>query len=450
MKPARALPHVLTLEVLCLLSLAARAQEVMPTQPSVPAQPSRSSVPSTPSLPSAPSQPAGIPYPDASFRPGTAFEPAGTQEVAGVSRDLPEPLKLRAVAGLERDSNVLRSRSQPIAETAAILGVGLRAERQLGLQRLRADVEANRYHYGDSALNYQVLNYALAWEWSLTPRLHGVLAADRKQYREVVTNPATLANDVGLRTDRTELLEAIYEAGARLRLLANVSHDQSRGAAQPSWDGSPEVHSARVGIGYETPARGTLYARFRRGDGRYTDGSPGVARGSFREDEPDVVLDWPLTGKTSLALRLGHLARRHDEMPQGDFSGAVGSATLAWQATGKTRLVAGANRQLGATGDDGGGHVRTDRVFIGPVWQPDTRFTVNVRFDHARRAWKDVPAADPDAGRSESLRVISAGLEWQPRRWLAVSGYVRRERQRSSLNGGYGNNTVGVVVKTSL
>lgn len=448
MKSSRALPHVLTLEVLCLLALAARAQEAQP-EPSMQAQPSRPSAPSTTSLPSAPSQPAGIPYPETSFRPGTAFEPAGTQEAAA-SPDVPEPLKLRAVLGLERDSNVLRSRSQPIAETALIVGVGLRVERQLGLQRLRADVEANRYHYGDAALNYHVFNYALAWDWSLTPRLHGVLAADRKQYREVVTNPVTLANDVGLRTERTELAEAIYEAGSRLRLLAGVTHDLSRGAAQPSWDGSPEVDSVRVGIGYETPARATLYARFRRGEGRYTDRSPGVAHGDFREEEPDVVMDWPLTGKTSLALRLGHLARRHEEMPQGDFSGAVGSATLAWQATGKTRVVGGASRQLGATGDDGGGHVRTERVFIGPLWQFHEQFTVNVRFDHARRAWKDVPAGDPDAGRAETLRVMSAALEWQPRRWLAVSGYVRRERQRSSLNGGYRNNTVGIVLKSSL
>lgn len=449
MKPTRALPSVLTLQVLCLLFLTARAQGVAQTEPSGLAQPSRPSAPSTPSLPSAPSQPAGIPYPEAPLRPGRAFEPAGTQESA-VTRDLPEPLKLRAVAGLERDSNVLRSRSQPISDTAAILGVGLRAERQLGLQRLRADVEANKYHYGDSALDYHVVNYALAWEWSLTPRLHGVLAADRKQYREVVTNPVTLANDVGLRTERTELLEAIYEASARFRVLGSVSRDDSRGAAQPSWDGSPEVHSARVGIGYETPARAALYARFRRGDGRYTDGSPGVARGSFHENEPDVVLDWPLTGKTSVALRLGHLARRHEEMPQADFSGAVGSATVAWQATGKTRLVAGASRLLGATGDDGGGHVRTDRLFIAPVWQYNAQLTANVRFDHARRAWKDVPAGDPDAARRERLGVISAGLEWQPRRWLAVSGYVRRERQRSTLNGGYRNSTVGIVVKTSI
>jgi exopolysaccharide biosynthesis operon protein EpsL len=450
MKPTRLLPRVLTLEVLCLLFLAARAQEVAQPEPSGQAQPSRPSVPSTPSLPSAPSQPAGIPYPEASFRPGRAFDPAGTQEGAAVSRDLPEPLKLRAVAGLERDSNVLRSRTQPISDTALIVGVGLRVERQLGMQRLRADVEANKYHYGDNALDYHVLNYALAWEWSLTPRLHGVISADRKQYREVVTNPVTLANDIGLRTERTELLEAIYEAGARIRLLAGLSSDHSRGAAQPSWDGSPEVDSARVGIGYETPARTTLYARFRRGDGRYTDRSPGVARGSFREDEADVVLDWPMTGRTSLGLRLGHLERRHEDIPQSDFSGAVGSAAVAWQATGKTRLVAGASRQLGATGDDGGGHVRTDRIFIGPLWQITGQLTANARFDRGWRTWKDVPFGDPDAGRTESLRVISAGLEWQPRRWLAVSGYVRRERQRSSLNGGYGNNTVGIVLKSSI
>jgi hypothetical protein len=72
---------------------------------------------------------------------------------------------------------------------------------------------------------------------------------------------------------------------------------------------------------------------------------------------------------------------------------------------------------------------------------------VILRYEQARRHWKDVPAATREAGRNESVRVLSAAVEWEPRRWFALSGYVRTERQQSNLNTGYRNTTAGVAVK---
>ena len=52
-----------------------------------------------------------------------------------------------------------------------------------------------------------------------------------------------------------------------------------------------------------------------------------------------------------------------------------------------------------------------------------------LRYDRVARDWTDVPAGSPEVGRTETLQVLSAGVDWEPRRWLTVSGYVRGEKQ---------------------
>jgi hypothetical protein len=72
---------------------------------------------------------------------------------------------------------------------------------------------------------------------------------------------------------------------------------------------------------------------------------------------------------------------------------------------------------------------------------------VNLRYDHVHRAWEDIPSGSFNAGRDETANVLSAAVEWQPLRWMSVSGYVRGERQSSNANTGYHNTTVGAAVK---
>jgi exopolysaccharide biosynthesis operon protein EpsL len=434
----------------CLVPLAVHAQDTGVSQPSLPATqaaPTTPSVPSTPTLPTTPSQPAGIPYPSGVFYPGSTYQPAGTQ-ASTVYDEAGPGFQFRAMGGMERESNATRSASGGVSDTVFLLGVGMSADARFGLQRLRADVEANRYRYDrDSTLNYNVLNYALAWDWSITPRFHGVLAADRKQYRDIATDPVALVNRMGRRTERTELAEGVWEAGSALRLAGSLSHSKASTTAPVSWDALPEVTSARVGVGYELPSGTSVYVRQRRGNGEYTDPTAGAPTGDFDEDETDVVLKWPITAKTSIDARLGHVRRKHDSAPQNDFSGGVGSAAVAWDATAKTRLLAGVSRDLSATGQATGGHVSHDRFFLGPVWKATEQIAVNLRYDRISRDWKGVPAGSSEAGRKEAVRVLSAGVEWAPRRWLAVTGYVRGERQSSNLNSGYRNTTVGAAVK---
>jgi exopolysaccharide biosynthesis operon protein EpsL len=442
---------MLSVVSLCLMPAAVAAQTAAPpaSAPSTSSQPATASLPEAPSFPTTPSQPAGSFQRGGGPQPGTAFEPAGTQ--ASTVREGAEPaLQFRALLGFEHESNALRTPSSAAktSDRAVIAGVGLRADRRYGLQRFRADVEANTYKYDKlSELDYSVVNYALAWDWSITPRFHGVVSADRRQYREINTDPVALVNRVGRRTERTELVEGIYDVGAAWRVLGGLSRTEAKSSELNTWDASPSVQSARVGVGYEFASGTAMYVRFRRGDGKYNDPTPGASTGDFRENETEFHLVWPVTTKTSLEGRIAYLDRSHDTGSARDFDGIVGSAAVSWAVTGKTRVVGGYNRDLSASGLATGGHIQSDRIYIGPVWRATSKIAVNARYDRVSRDWKDVPAGSVELGRNETVQALTAGVDWEPRRWLAVSGYVRGERTKSSLYSGYRNTTIGAAVK---
>jgi exopolysaccharide biosynthesis operon protein EpsL len=347
--------------------------------------------------------------------------------------------QLRAGAGVEHDSNVLRQ-PNAVSDTIGNASVGLKFDRRYSLQRLRADAEVATYRYQDhSDLNYSTLNYNAAWDWSFTPKLHGTVSADRKQYRDVTTQPITGTNLVGRRTERTELAEGVYELGAAWRALAGVSHSSAKTTEPNSYDGSPTVRSAYAGAGYELASGSSITGRLRHGNGEYTD--PSAAAGGFHENEADVLFKWPVTAKTSFEGRVGHLRRTHSSNSARDFSGFVGDATVLWEITGKTRLLAQVAHDLTASGFDlagagttTGGHVESNRLLLKPTWNATAQTSFNLTYEYLRRTWKDViPPSSLDAGRHENVQRAGIGVDWAPRPKITVSASIRNERQKSNL-----------------
>jgi exopolysaccharide biosynthesis operon protein EpsL len=371
---------------------------------------------------------------------------------AALRAEPPDLFQLRASAGVEHDSNVVRVGTQEESDTIGILSVGAKFDRSYSLQHFRADIEASKYWYNSHPeFDYSTLNYNAAWDWRATPAFHGVLSAERRQFRDITDATIPGLTEVGVRTERVETAEGIYDIDAVWRALAGVLHTANSTTLPVSWDASPTIGSARIGGGYEWASGSSLFARYRRGDGEYTQQRTTTTPADFRESEADLALKWVLTGKTSLDAQLGHLQRTHAGAPARDFSGPIGSATVNWNATGKTTVVAGLARYLGSTGLDTGGHVVSDRIFVGPVWKATALTTVNARYDRTVRNWEDVPTGAPDIGRRDVAETASIGIDWEPRRSVTVSASVRGERVKSNVPGAsYRNTAVGAGVKVAF
>lgn len=362
-----------------------------------------------------------------------------------------EGLHFQGRLGLEHDSNVLRVGSGTEADTAYTAGVGLTYNKQFSLQRIRANIQADTWRYNDhSELNFNTINYGLAWDWSVTPRFHGTVSADRKQFREVTTDPVTFTNRIGRRTERTELAEGAFDVAGPWSVLAGVSHYRTSSSEPFSWDASPDITYGQVGVGYKASSGSEFALRYKRGKGEYKDASFATLSNEFHEDDVEATARWSITGKTTIDARIAHIRRDHDSAPVLDFSGMAGGLSATWDITGKTSLVAGYQRDISASGLITGGHVESDRFFVAPVWHATAKTSVNLRYDHTQRKWKDTGAAIAFAGRSEKVESLQAGVDWEALRTITVSGYIRQEKLHSSVNSGYRANVYGVAARANF
>lgn len=362
---------------------------------------------------------------------GTCWPLAAAMVCAGAWAQDEEPvdtLQWRASAGIEHDSNVTRT-AAAVSDEITVLAAGVRLDKRYSLQRLTIDAEASTFRFRDlSALDYRTLNYNAAWNFQITPRLQGTASADRRQYRDI-TDPSTGAARVDRRTERTDLVEAMWLIGGGLRALGGVSQRSSRSSDPRALESSPTVRSAGLGAGYEFASGTLVTAQLRQGEGEYDSG-----RGpDFRETEPFVTLRWPLTARTTLESRAGRLSRKHDAAGERDFEGLVGSGSVQWVYSPKTQVRAGVARDLGSYEVAGGGNVKGWRVFIEPVWKPTEKTAVRLRHSRETREWQTVSAAAPDAGRDDRTHRNAVTLEWSPLRPVLLSAAVRSERRQSNL-----------------
>jgi exopolysaccharide biosynthesis operon protein EpsL len=390
---------VLSLAAWCILPVAVGAQTTVPTEPAPP--------------PAAPVQP------------------------------IDPPVQFRVLAGVEHDTNVFRTQDGP-SDQIFMVGLGLKLDKRYGLQRFVFDAEIDRYQHRDlSELDYTTVNYAGAWNWSFTPRLRGVASAERRQYREL-PDTAEGFGRAGVRTDRTELVEGLYEIGGGWQALAGVTRSSSTSTNELSYDASPKVVRAHLGVGYEFTTGSSIIARFYRGDGEYEK----LNNADFNENLADVTVKWQFTPRTSLAGRVGYLRRSHDRTPIRDFSGVVGDATFAWEITPKTRLLTGASRDLVSYYQATGGYVETNRVYVAPVWKPTAQTALSGRLQHERRHFRDIGPGSIDVGRRDVLNWGQVSFEWEPRRAVTVSTTLRNERRKSSVAMfNYRATVVGVAAK---
>ncbi|WBY01269.1 outer membrane beta-barrel protein [Ramlibacter tataouinensis] len=359
--------------------------------------------------------------------------------------DQREGFQFRATAGVERDNNVLRTNGGEISDTITGLGLGLRFQKRVSRQQFVVDAEVNHYNFDKIGTDYNTLNYSAAWQWQAGERLEGILSADRRQFRDVTSNGVIAG--INRRTERNELFEAGYKLGASWRVLGGLQHNATRSSDPTAWDGSLSQSSVRVGVGYEPATGSSVALRFRRGNGEYMN-SPVAA--DFDDNEIEATVRWAVSPKTSVDARLAHLDREHSGAPTRDFSGVVGSLGVNWGITAKTSLAAGYARDLGSYLFGTGGHLSSDRWYVGPVWRPTELISVNLRYEHETRRWEDVTGS-ADAGRRDKFNVGALGVEWAVRRSVTLGAQYRHERRSSSLPiFNYRANVIGLTAKLTI
>lgn len=323
------------------------------------------------------------------------------------------------------------------ADDVTVASVGFRLDKKFAQQRVELESTFNLYRYRNFRhLDFDGKEYRGAWRWHLTPRVSGNLTADGRQLQSNFADNRTYSG-VNTRTVRNLRLDVDWQLLGGWYLTGGAAENRSLNSQAFRAEDSSRYRPIALGAKYVAESGTTVTATRRDGSGRF----PGreldavtLLDTGFRQAESELLLHWPLSGRSTLDGRLAHVSRRHDNFAERDYAGNTGSLGYGWLPTGKLRISAEARRDLGSYQDTYASYQVYDSLVLAPAWQLDAKTVLRGRLEGGRRDYRGGVVAGA-ANRDDRARAAELTLEWTPLRTLLVSATVKQERRASSFDG---------------
>lgn len=363
-----------------------------------------------------------------------------------------------AGASATYDNNLFRlssGRDVPIAGKTSRSDViykafaGVSIDKSYSLQRFQFDLTGTRYQYQEyDFLSFTALDYRGAWLWSLTPRLTGIVYADRT---ELPSNFADLTNQNRRNIQVTEVrrVAADWAAGGAWHLVGGLAQTRLNNSGNFTEVGSYTQNSVEGGVKYVTRANNSLTLLQRESRGEYDDRT--LDNGTLldtRYDQSETELrgQWQVTGHSSLDARIGYLDRQHKHYGQRDFSGGVGRLSYLWQPTGKLQFTLATGRDLYSYQNDASSYYVYDYVSLVPGWLITDKTTLRLKLDIGRRDFRG-PVQPTAQTRDDTMRAAQLNLSWRPLPTVEVATHLTHEQRSSNIDRlSYHDNLAGISV----
>ena len=329
--------------------------------------------------------------------------------------------------------------------------VGLKVDKPYGLQRFQLDLMATDYRYESASyLNWTGVDYRAAWLWQVTPKIGGVISADRQQ---------SLASFADYRNYNTRNIQTVENQRANVdwwvdggwHVLGGVLASESRNSATFTAVGDFNQVTAEGGVRYIARDDNSVTVSLRESRGEYRGrviDPVGVLDNHFDQHEVEGRVVWRVTANSLFDGRLSYLERKHANFSQRDFKGPVGRLDYSWTPTAKLRFDFTAARNLYSFQEPTNSYFIASTLAFVPVWLVTEKTNLRLRFDHTERDFRG-PVVPTAVLRSDTLRSAGLGVEWKATRGLTVTGDLRRE-QRSSNYAGFDYKANILFVKGQL
>lgn len=326
--------------------------------------------------------------------------------------------------------------------------LGLRLDKSYAQQQWIVDLAQTATRYEKfSSLNLDLFSYRAAWNWRLTPRVVGALSADRTQSEVDFEDARGIQRIVA--TTRNRSLTADAWLFGSWHLLGGLAESERKNSA--AFVAQPDARTTGVDLGVRYVARsdGSITVTVRSRQGSQSGDPAAFVAGGFSEREHEIAVVWPVTGRSTLSGRLTRISRRHEDLPQRDFSGTAGELRHSWIPTARLNIGLSAVRTVVPFLFGTAASFRVeDTVAFSPSWQVSDK--VVLRMNAARRSTEYLGAIVPPAGgpRRDVLRTVEFGASWTPHRKIVMGASLRQDR-RTSTDAAFGfeNTSAGLTAQ---
>lgn len=305
-------------------------------------------------------------------------------------------------------------------DTVTTTTVGVAADKQIGIQRLKLDMQLSTSRYGKfRRLDNDGQNLSGNWAWAVGSRLRGDLSASRKIALSGFDESASTSRNINTTTatgvSLNLKLAADWEAFGALNRNNSVNSAADRQAA------GADSRSVETGIRYNAPAGHQLSLRQRR------------ARSALvREDGINASGTWVATGMTRLSGDIGRTRRQTEGGTGGESSGATGRLGLDWTLTPKTQLNMAVRQEVSAAAGNFSATNTVRGVSLGTSWAATATTSLQFSLDRSTIVYGNDPTV-AFAAREDRLRNAGLTLSYRPHRSLNLSFSARDEARDSTV-----------------
>ena len=357
------------------------------------------------------------------------------------------PFQLRLLNAHSWDTNVFRlpagapdpqlaQGNAGKADRYSALTYGLRFDQRYSQQRFLVDLSRTETRYDKFAsLDRDAFNHRGQWDWRLGSRLSGTLGAERSGGVIDFEDTAGVQQITTRNSNRNFSLDGWLTGG--WHVLAGVSDSERENSAAFAATPSSTQRNAEIGLSYIATSGSAVTFTSRSSRGTNTGQAVNFVTfidSGFTVRENELKVTWIASAKSTLNARLTLIERRHEHVPQRDFSRFAGELGYAWKPTGKLGINASARRNVAPWTADTSASFRTDDTLsIAPSWQVASHTTLRMSASRQTSSFGGpvVPVAGPL--RRDVLRSVQVGADWLPHRSVTLSATLRRD-QRSSTD----------------
>lgn len=339
------------------------------------------------------------------------------------------------------DSNLFRlpDSSGVKSDSVNINTIGLDLKKEISLQKINANISVVDYKYSIfDYLNFTSLNYNANMEWSVTPRLHGVISSSRSEtasnfaYNRAFNLPSQQVN-------KTNRFTTIYDINSSVSFITAI--DQTTYTNDQRQMGLSEYKQIgkEVGIRYSLPSGSSITYALNASDGEYLNiinSSSNNNNSKYRQIDNAVRIHWEISPKTRADLNTTYINRTHPNASERNFNGLQSKAALNWDVTGKTSMEVSWSRDYASYQTYTGNPLsdinfaQTDRLSFGPIWKISPKLVARLRYEFAKVDYMGLKSMQ----RNEKLHDTSFSLQWQATQHIIITAALIKSIRKSDID----------------
>lgn len=346
-----------------------------------------------------------------------------------------DTLQLNASVSKTFDSNLFRQSSNEVSDQVTLLSTGVKVDKSYSMQRFVADLNiVDRSYNQSSFLDFTAKNYDLAWYWSLTPSLTGVVELEQNQSLVDFRNFTSIRKNI--RTNKSKKFHMKYSPYDALSFSAGISRTDRTNSSTFNEQAGFETSGFDYGVDYRFRSGLNVGFQIQKRNAVYENrafNSPLAFDKGYEESEYGVHFSSPSDSQQQLRGNFSRKNREFDTFELRNYSGDIGELNYDLFISGKFKLSAELSRVISPFERADSTYSQTDTFLTGLTYYLSEKIQIGVVGKISDRDFKG-RGQFGTSGRSDLEHSYTGYINWKPTTYASFNLNMIKSDRDSTVN----------------